>query len=157
MREKELKDIETKLRTAAEKLLLGDPFTGADAVECGLANAVLPAGTATAMTGPAGSASANAVPPAATAVTAPSAPVALPTPAAPSAPVAPAAPPAPAAPETFAQYMVRVGSAFANRPVDAHNAMAAALAPHGLTGVGQLAGAPHLIPAVDAEFKRLLG
>ncbi len=28
---------------AAEKLLLGDPFTGADAVECGLANAVLPA------------------------------------------------------------------------------------------------------------------
>ena len=29
---------------AAEKLMLGDPFTGADAVECGLANAVLPAG-----------------------------------------------------------------------------------------------------------------
>ncbi|NUZ06702.1 enoyl-CoA hydratase [Piscinibacter koreensis] len=29
---------------AAEKLLLGDPFTGADAVELGLANAVLPAG-----------------------------------------------------------------------------------------------------------------
>jgi enoyl-CoA hydratase/carnithine racemase len=29
---------------AAEKLLLGDPFTGADAVECGMANAVLPAG-----------------------------------------------------------------------------------------------------------------
>ena len=29
---------------AAEKLLLGDPFTGAEAVECGLANAVLPAG-----------------------------------------------------------------------------------------------------------------
>lgn len=28
---------------AAEKLLLGDPFTGAEAVECGLANAVLPA------------------------------------------------------------------------------------------------------------------
>ena len=28
---------------ASEKLLLGDPFTGADAVECGLANAVLPA------------------------------------------------------------------------------------------------------------------
>jgi enoyl-CoA hydratase/carnithine racemase len=27
---------------AAEKLLLGDPFTGADAVECGIANAVLP-------------------------------------------------------------------------------------------------------------------
>ena len=31
-------------RKAAEKLLLGDPFTGADAVECGIANAVLPAG-----------------------------------------------------------------------------------------------------------------
>jgi enoyl-CoA hydratase/carnithine racemase len=29
---------------AAEKLLLGDPFSGADAVECGIANAVLPAG-----------------------------------------------------------------------------------------------------------------
>ncbi|MBA4340843.1 MAG: enoyl-CoA hydratase [Methylibium sp.] len=29
---------------AAEKLLLGDPFTGVDAVECGIANAVLPAG-----------------------------------------------------------------------------------------------------------------
>jgi enoyl-CoA hydratase/carnithine racemase len=29
---------------AAEKLLLGDPFTGSEAVECGLANAVLPAG-----------------------------------------------------------------------------------------------------------------
>jgi enoyl-CoA hydratase/carnithine racemase len=29
---------------AAEKLLLGDPFTGADAVECGIATAVLPAG-----------------------------------------------------------------------------------------------------------------
>lgn len=28
---------------AAEKLLLGDPFTGAEAAECGLANAVLPA------------------------------------------------------------------------------------------------------------------
>lgn len=27
---------------AAEKLLLGDPFTGSDAVECGIANAVLP-------------------------------------------------------------------------------------------------------------------
>jgi enoyl-CoA hydratase/carnithine racemase len=30
-------------RKAAEKLLLGDPFTGAEAVECGIANAVLPA------------------------------------------------------------------------------------------------------------------
>jgi enoyl-CoA hydratase/carnithine racemase len=29
---------------ASERLLLGDPFTGADAVECGLANSVLPAG-----------------------------------------------------------------------------------------------------------------
>ena len=29
---------------AAEKLLLGDPFTGSDAVEFGIANAVLPAG-----------------------------------------------------------------------------------------------------------------
>ena len=29
---------------AAEKLLLGDPFTGENAVECGIANAVLPAG-----------------------------------------------------------------------------------------------------------------
>ncbi len=28
---------------AAEKILLGEPFTGADAVECGIANAVLPA------------------------------------------------------------------------------------------------------------------
>lgn len=28
---------------ATEKLLLGDPFTGADAVDCGIANAVLPA------------------------------------------------------------------------------------------------------------------
>ncbi len=31
-------------RRAAEKLLLGEPFTGADAVDCGIANAVLPAG-----------------------------------------------------------------------------------------------------------------
>jgi enoyl-CoA hydratase/carnithine racemase len=31
-------------RRAAEKLLLGDPFTGEAAVECGIANAVLPAG-----------------------------------------------------------------------------------------------------------------
>ena len=30
-------------RRAAERLLLGDPFTGEQAVECGLANAVLPA------------------------------------------------------------------------------------------------------------------
>ncbi|MEO3692684.1 enoyl-CoA hydratase [Roseateles paludis] len=32
------------MRRAAEKLLLGDPFTGEQAVECGIANAVLPAG-----------------------------------------------------------------------------------------------------------------
>lgn len=31
-------------RRAAEKLLLGDPFTAEQAVECGIANAVLPAG-----------------------------------------------------------------------------------------------------------------
>ena len=31
-------------RRAAEKLLLGDPFTPEQAVECGIANAVLPAG-----------------------------------------------------------------------------------------------------------------
>jgi len=31
-------------RRAAEKLLLGDPFTGEQAVECGIASAVLPAG-----------------------------------------------------------------------------------------------------------------
>ena len=31
-------------RRAAEKLLLGDPFTGEAAVECGIASAVLPAG-----------------------------------------------------------------------------------------------------------------
>jgi enoyl-CoA hydratase/carnithine racemase len=31
-------------RRAAEKLLLGDPFTGEQAVECNIANAVLPAG-----------------------------------------------------------------------------------------------------------------
>jgi enoyl-CoA hydratase/carnithine racemase len=31
-------------RRAAERLLLGDPFTGEAAVDCGLANAVLPAG-----------------------------------------------------------------------------------------------------------------
>ncbi|HSW06212.1 enoyl-CoA hydratase [Aquabacterium sp.] len=29
---------------AAEKLMLGEPFNGADAVDCGIANAVLPAG-----------------------------------------------------------------------------------------------------------------
>jgi enoyl-CoA hydratase/carnithine racemase len=31
-------------RRAAEKLLLGDPFTPEQAVDCGIANAVLPAG-----------------------------------------------------------------------------------------------------------------
>jgi enoyl-CoA hydratase/carnithine racemase len=35
-------------RRAAEKLLLGDPFTAEAAVECGIANAVLPAGEVTA-------------------------------------------------------------------------------------------------------------
>ncbi|GAP37073.1 enoyl-CoA hydratase [Piscinibacter sakaiensis] len=35
-------------RRAAEKLLLGEPFTGADAVDCGIANAVLPAAEVTA-------------------------------------------------------------------------------------------------------------
>lgn len=34
----------TGARRAAEKLLLGDPFTAENAVECGIANAVLPAG-----------------------------------------------------------------------------------------------------------------
>ena len=75
------------------------------------------------------------------------------------APVAPAAPPAaPVVPagEGFAQYMARIGLAFTNRPIDAHNLMAAALAPHGLQHVGQLAGRPDLISAVDAEFQRLL-
>lgn len=32
------------MRRAAEKLLLGDPFTAEQAVDCGMANAVLPAG-----------------------------------------------------------------------------------------------------------------
>jgi enoyl-CoA hydratase/carnithine racemase len=31
-------------RKAAEKILLGEPFTGQEAVDCGIANAVLPAG-----------------------------------------------------------------------------------------------------------------
>lgn len=70
-------------------------------------------------------------------------------------PVAPVAPVAQAG-EGFAQYMARIGLAFTNRPIDAHNLMAAALAPHGLQHVGQLAGRPDLIPAVDAEFQRLL-
>lgn len=98
-------------------------------------------------------------------VTAPAAPL---PPAAPAAPLPPAAPPAapvaapvaaPAAPQakTFAEYMAEVGGAFSARPVDAHTAMAAALAPHGMQHVGQLAGKPELIPAVDAEFRRLLG
>ena len=41
-------------RKAAEKLLLGDPFTGAEAVECGIANAVLPAGRSGAACAPCG-------------------------------------------------------------------------------------------------------
>lgn len=72
--------------------------------------------------------------------------------------VAPAAPAAPAAPttETFASYMARVGGIYTARPVDSHNLMAQALAPHGLQHVGQLAGRPELIPAVDAAFQALL-
>lgn len=97
-------------------------------------------------------------------VAAPAAPPAPPAAPVFQAPVAPAAPPAPApaaastapAGVGFAQYMANVGGAFTNRPVDAHNFMAAALAPHGLQHVGQLAGRPDLIPAVDAEFQRLL-
>lgn len=83
--------------------------------------------------------------------------------AAPAVPVAPpAAPPAPApvappAARTFAQYMAEIGGMFSARPVDAHNAMTAALAPHGMQHVGQLAGKPELIDAVDAAFKAALG
>lgn len=81
--------------------------------------------------------------------------------AAPAVPVAPpAAPPAPVAPpaaRTFAQYMAEIGGMFSARPVDAHNAMTAALAPHGMQHVGQLAGKPELIDAVDAAFKAALG
>ena len=97
--------------------------------------------------------------PAAAPVAAPAAPPAPPAAPAFQAPVAPAAPPAPAAAqagEGFAQYMARIGLAFTNRPLDAHNLMGAALAPHGLQHVGQLAGRPDLIPDVDAEFQRLL-
>lgn len=95
-------------------------------------------------------------PQAAAAAAAPAAP-----PAAPQAPVTPVAPPAapqaPAAARTFAQYMADVGGVFSARPVDAHNAMTQALAPHGLQYVGQLAGRPDLIETVDVEFRRLLG
>lgn len=88
---------------------------------------------------------------------------------APAAPVAPVAPPAalvapqtPVAPQApaaanFASYMAEIGAAFNNRPLDAMNAMTAALAPHGMQHVGQLAGKPELIPVIDVEFKRLLG
>ena len=64
----------------------------------------------------------------------------------------------PAAPtaETFGAYMARIGGAFSARPVDAHNAMVAALAPYGLTGVGQLNAHGELIPAVDAAFQAAL-
>lgn len=77
----------------------------------------------------------------------------------PAAPLAPAPvdmPQAPAA-RTFAQYMAEIGGMFSARPVDAHNAMTAALAPHGMQHVGQLAGKPELIDAVDAAFKAALG
>lgn len=88
------------------------------------------------------------------AAAAPAVPVAPPT-----APLAPAPvdmPQAPAA-RTFAQYMAEIGGMFSARPVDAHNAMTAALAPHGMQHVGQLAGKPELIDAVDAAFKAALG
>lgn len=75
----------------------------------------------------------------------------------PQAPVAPVAPPAAPQARTFAQYMADVGGVFSARPVDAHNFMTQALAPHGLQHIGQLAGRPDLIDAVDAEFRRLLG
>ena len=88
--------------------------------------------------------------------TAPPAPPAAPVFQAPVAPAAPQPPAAPQAAEGFAQYMARIGLAFTNRPLDAHNLMGAALAPHGLQHVGQLAGRPDLIPDVDAEFQRLL-
>lgn len=77
----------------------------------------------------------------------------------PAAPLAPAPvdmPQAPAA-RTFAQYMAEIGGMFSARPVDAHNAMTAALAPHGMQHVGQLAGKPELIDTVDAAFKAALG
>ena len=91
---------------------------------------------------------------AAPAAAAPAAPVAPVAPAAPTL-IAPAAPAAPTA-ETFASYMARVGGIYTARPVDSHNLMAQALAPHGLQHVGQLASRPDLIPAVDAAFKALL-
>ena len=68
-------------------------------------------------------------------------------------PVAPAAGPAP----TFAAYMAQVGEYYTNQPIKAMEAMTAALVPHGMQHVGQLAGRPDLIPQVDAEFRRLLG
>lgn len=88
------------------------------------------------------------------AAAAPAAPVAPP--AAPLAPAPVDMPQAPAA-RTFAQYMAEIGGMFSARPVDAHNAMTAALAPHGMQHVGQLAGKPELIDAVDAAFKAALG
>lgn len=88
------------------------------------------------------------------AAAAPAVPVAPP--AAPLAPAPVAMPQAPAA-RTFAQYMAEIGGMFSARPVDAHNAMTAALAPHGMQHVGQLAGKPELIDAVDAAFKAALG
>ena len=88
------------------------------------------------------------------AAAAPAVPVAPPT--APLAPAPAAMPQAPAA-RTFAQYMAEIGGMFSARPVDAHNAMTAALAPHGMQHVGQLAGKPELIDAVDAAFKAALG
>ena len=65
----------------------------------------------------------------------------------------PAAVPPPPGTETFAQYMARIGAMFATNPEKAMVAMSAALAPCGLTHVGQLAGRADLIPEVDARFQ----
>ena len=65
----------------------------------------------------------------------------------------PTAVPPPPGTETFAQYMARIGTMFATNPEKAMAAMSAALAPCGLTHVGQLAGRADLIPEVDARFQ----
>ena len=80
-----------------------------------------------------------------------------------AAPAAPAAPPAPAAVspvapavETFGAYMARIGALFNTQPRKAMPSMTSALAPFGLTAIGQLAGKPELIPMVDAAFQQLM-